>query len=228
MLPAGPRFLLTAGIIAGWRSWNLVGFMPRRTPVRVRPLQFHAPLAGTFYVARMEGEVMANGHENLIPINKRTKDEQREITSAGGRASGAARRKKADFRKTLNALLTAKIDHPEWTPFLESLGVDSTLEAAVNAAMIREALNGNVKAYEAIARYSGQTDRTEEDLEEQKARTAAAKAKAGQDEPEEEMDDGFVEALKGTAAEDWENMDRQGGPDNMEEDDDEEEPQADI
>lgn len=170
---------------------------------------------------------MASGRENLIPNSKRTPDELRKIAQKGGRASGAARRKKADFRKTLNALLTAKIDHPEWTPVLEAMGIDSTLEAAVNAAMIREALNGNVKAYEAIARYSGQTDRTEEDLEEQKVRTAAAKAKAGQDEPEEKMDDGFIEALKGTAEEDWEDMDQQGGPDDVEENDNEE-TQADI
>ena len=81
----------------------------------------------------------------------------------------------------------------------------------MNAAMIREALNGYVKAYEAIARYSGQSDRTDADQEEQKARTeatkaqtAAAKAKSGQDEEEEAPDDGFLEALKGSAAEDWE------------------------
>ena len=154
---------------------------------------------------------MAGGHENLIPFDKRTEEEQRKIRSAGGKASGAVRRKKANFRKTLNAILTAKIDHPEWTPFLESLGLDSTVEAAVNAAMIREALNGNVKAYEAIARYSGQSDRTEADQQEQKARTeatkaqtAAAKAKSGQDEEEEVPDDGFLEAIKGSAAEDWE------------------------
>ena len=154
---------------------------------------------------------MAGGHENLIPFDKRTEEEQRKIRSAGGKASGAVRRKKANFRKTLNAILTAKIDHPEWTPFLEALGLHSTVEAAVNAAMIREALNGNVKAYEAIARYSGQSDRTEADQEEQKARTeatkaqtAAAKAKSGQDEEEEVPDDGFLEAIKGSAAEDWE------------------------
>ena len=174
---------------------------------------------------------MASGHENLIPFNKRTEVEQRKIQSAGGKASGAARRKKADFRKALNTLLTAKIDHPEWTPFLESLGLESTVEAAVNAAMIREALNGNVKAYEAIARYSGQSDRTEADQEEQQARTeatkvqtAATKARSGQDEPEEEQDDGFLEALRGSAAEDW------GGvnPEEESEGEENEEEQADI
>lgn len=174
---------------------------------------------------------MASGYENLIPFNKRTEVEQRKIQSAGGKASGAARRKKADFRKALNALLTAKIDHPEWTPFLESLGIDSTVEAAVNAAMIREALNGNVKAYEAIARYSGQSDRTDADQEEQKARTeatkvqtAATKTRSGQDETEEEQDDGFLEALRGSAAEDWDGVDPEEGS----EDEENEEEQADI
>lgn len=93
----------------------------------------------------------------------------------GGKASGESRRKKADFRKTLNALLTAEIDSPEWSPVLEALGLDSTLESAVNAAMIKEALSGNVKAYEAIAKYSGQSDQTDADHEEQRIRTERAK-----------------------------------------------------
>ena len=146
---------------------------------------------------------MARGHENLIPFNKRTEDEQRTIRSAGGKASGEARRWKADFRKVLNAILTAEVNHPEWTPFLEAQGIDSTVEAVVNAAMIAEAMHGNVKAYEAISKYSGQSDRTEADQEEQRVRTAAAKAKSGQEETEEEQDDGFMEALKGSAAGDW-------------------------
>lgn len=117
---------------------------------------------------------MAN-NENLIPFNKRSVSEAREFGRKGGKASGEARRKKADFRKTLNALLTAEIDNKEWTPLLEALGLDSTLESAVNAAMIREALSGNVKAYEAIAKYSGQGTGTEADLEEQRIRTDRAK-----------------------------------------------------
>lgn len=130
---------------------------------------------------------MAN-NENLVPFHKRTEKEQREIRSAGGKASGAARRRKANFRKTLNLLLTAKIDSPEWTPLLESLGLDSTLESAVNAAMIQEALSGNVKAYEAIARYAGQTSRTDSDLEEQLAKTQlmnAQREKVQKADPEE-------------------------------------------
>lgn len=147
---------------------------------------------------------MASGHENLIPLNQRTKVEQRKIASAGGKASGESRRKKADFRKTLNALLTAEIDNPEWSPLLESLGLDNTLESAVNAAMIKEALMGNVKAYEAIAKYSGQSEKTDTDQEEQNLRMAASKAKMGVDDEEEAEDDGFLDALSGSAGTDWE------------------------
>lgn len=110
---------------------------------------------------------MARGHENLIPNSKRTPDELRKIASAGGKASGEARRKKANFRKTLNAWLTAEIDSPEWSPLLESMGLDSTIESAVTGAMIKEALSGNVKAFEVIAKYSGQSAQTEADDTEQ-------------------------------------------------------------
>jgi len=146
------------------------------------------------------------GYENIKGkgFDHRTTDELRVISSNGGKASGESRRRKADFRRTLNLLLTTKIDHPEWTPVLEALGLESTLESALNMAMIKEGLSGNVKAYEAIARFSGQTEKTEADLEEQKVRTAAAKAKSGQDAGEEEKDDGFLDALKGTVGEDWE------------------------
>lgn len=118
---------------------------------------------------------MAN-NENLIPFDKRTESEQRAIRSAGGKASGEVRRRKANFRKTLNMLLTSEIDNEQWTPFLESIGVDSTLEAAVNAAMIKEALSGNVKAYEAIARYAGQEWKSDMDISEQVAKINLAKA----------------------------------------------------
>ena len=143
---------------------------------------------------------MSNGLENLIPLNRRTKEEQRKIQSQGGKASGESRRRKADFRKTLNMLLTAEIDHPEWTPFLDSIGVDSTLEAAVNAAMIKEALMGNVKAYEAIAKYSGQSDKPDEDIRNRDADTELKQARKQAVTGETETDEALQkldEILKG-------------------------------
>lgn len=118
-----------------------------------------------------------SGYDNIkdYGFDKRTADERRELAKKAGIASGEARRKKANFRKTLNMLLTTKIDSPEWTPILEALGLESTLESAVNMAMIKEALAGNVKAYEAVAKYSGQSSQTDADLKEQEIRTDRAK-----------------------------------------------------
>lgn len=128
-------------------------------------------------------------NENLIPFSERSKKEAREFGRKGGKASGEARRRKANFRKTLNLLLTAKIDSPEWTAILEAMGLDSTLESAVNAAMIREAIAGNVKAYEAIAKYAGQGTNTVADDEEQKVRTEVMKEKVRKDDKTDEMTD---------------------------------------
>lgn len=101
-------------------------------------------------------------------FDSRSTSELREIAQRGGRASGEARRRKADLRRTLNALLTAKVDNPELAPLLEGLGLENTLESAVTAALIKNAMTGNVKAFEAIRDTIGQTTKSDLDIEEQK------------------------------------------------------------
>ena len=112
------------------------------------------------------------GYENIKDhgFDKRTAGERRELAKMAGVASGKARRRKADFRKTLNMLLTAEIDSPEWKPVLEALGVDCTLESAMLMAQVKEALQGNVKAAYFVAQYAGQDGRPNGDLEEQLAK----------------------------------------------------------
>lgn len=131
------------------------------------------------------------GYENIKNhgFDKRTADERREIAKIAGKASGQSRRRKADFRKTLNMLLTAKIDSPEWTPILEALGLETTLESAVNMAMVKAALDGNVKAYEAIAKYSGQTAMSNEDIRNREADTELKMARKQAVTGENETDD---------------------------------------
>lgn len=142
------------------------------------------------------------GYENIKDkgFDHRTTGELREIAKKGGQASGEARRRKADFRRTLNRLLTLPINDPEWTPVLEALGLESTLESAVNMAMIKEALSGNVKAYDAIARYSGQTTNTDADDEEQRIRTDRARQarnqEVGDDNNLNENIDNFLRAMR--------------------------------
>ena len=140
------------------------------------------------------------GYENIKDANSnRTPEERRELARRAGKVSGAARRRKADFRKTLNMLLTAKIDNEEWKPILEALGVECTLESALNMAMIREGLAGNVKAYEAIAKYAGQSSQTDADLEEQRIRTDRAKRardqEVGNDDVQNDNIQSFLKAI---------------------------------
>lgn len=113
------------------------------------------------------------GYENIRDkgFDKRSTEELREIQSRGGKRSGEVRRRKADFRKTLNLLLTAEIDNEEWKPVLESLGIECTLESALLMAQIKEAMAGNTKAAYFVAQYAGQNAQTAADDAEQKRRT---------------------------------------------------------
>lgn len=96
------------------------------------------------------------------------------------------------FRKTLNLLLTAKIDNEEWKPVLESLGIECTLESALLMAQIKMALAGDTQAAKFVAQYSGQSARAEEDLENKKADTELIKARkeaiTGENENDEALD----------------------------------------
>lgn len=144
------------------------------------------------------------GYENIKDkgFDHRTTEELRIITSNGGKASGAARRRNADFRKTLNMLLTAEIDSPEYKPFLEAMGVESTLESAMLMAQIKEAMSGNTKAAYFVAQYAGQSGQTEADLEEQKIRTDRAKRardqEVGDNDSQEENIQNFLKAMRPT------------------------------
>ena len=136
---------------------------------------------------------MAN-YENIKDkgFDHRTTDELRIITSKGGKASGEARRRKADFRKTLNMLLTAEIDSEEWKPVLEALGVECTLESALLMAQIKEALAGDTKAATFVAKYSAQSSEPDENRLNREADTELKKARkqavTGENETEEALD----------------------------------------
>lgn len=121
---------------------------------------------------------MAN-YENIKDANSnRTPSERRELAKIAGKASGESRRRKANFRKTLNKLLTAEIDNEEWKPVLEALGMECTLETAMLAAQIKAAMNGDTKAAYFVAQYAGQNGQTSADDKEQRYRTERMAADA--------------------------------------------------
>lgn len=134
-------------------------------------------------------------------FDNRTARERRELAKIAGKASGLARRRKADFQKTLNKLLTAKIESPEWEPLLAKLEIDATLESAMLMSMIKAALGGDVKAAYFVAQYAGQSDKTVADEKEQKIRTERAKNArdqevCGDDIGENENIKSFLAAMK--------------------------------
>lgn len=90
--------------------------------------------------------------------------------------------------------------------FKESGQVDGTLITEVkngkNGASIK--LADRMKALDWLARHMNMaTDEQKAKVEQIKAQTAAIKAKTQTDDEEITADDGFLEALKGTVAEDW-------------------------
>lgn len=87
--------------------------------------------------------------KDLIPMNQRTKEEQKKITRAGGRASGKARRKKRDMQKALNILLDMPLKRGK-TQQIKSLadvrGKNITAEQAILLAQVQKALKGDTRA----------------------------------------------------------------------------------
>lgn len=130
---------------------------------------------------------MANGQDNLIPFSERSEDEARESGRKGGKASGVARRRKADLRKIAEGMITGDISE---------MIIKSLIDIAADPG------NKNaVSAFKEIRDLLGQ-NKTTLDKQEQKARIAALKAKTVTSSPEE-IDSSYVDALKGLADKVW-------------------------
>ena len=110
--------------------------------------------------------------ENLIPTNRRTKKEVREIGRKGGKASGEARRRKADLKKALKTVLEADVHSDKVAEQLENMGFDNSNLMAMVFAQMQQAQKGNVRAFEAISKVMG-VEKDELDREEQRQRIKA-------------------------------------------------------
>ena len=152
---------------------------------------------------------MAN-EKNLIKNSDRTPSELREITTKGGIASGKARRKKAEFKKALEIVLSSKVQNQQLAEMLETMGYDNTNEMAIALMTVQKAMKGDLRAVELIERTSNQVAKDKLDKQEQKERIRALKLEnqrkammLGEGIDEEVYDDGFVDALKGAVEETW-------------------------
>ena len=152
---------------------------------------------------------MAN-EKNLIKNSERTPSELREITTKGGIASGKARRKKAEFKKALEIVLSSQVQNQQLAEMLATMGYDNTNEMAIALMTVQKAMKGDLRAVELIARTGNQAAKDKLDKQEQKERIRALKLEnqrkammLGEGIDEEVYDDGFVDALKGAVGETW-------------------------
>ena len=100
-----------------------------------------------------------DGRANLIPFNKLSEDEQKEIRSKGGKASGEARRKKRDMREVAKAILEHAMNEAQIEEVLgnskELLDGDKSVMAVLTARMVQEAGKGSYKHYETLRDTAG-------------------------------------------------------------------------
>ena len=95
---------------------------------------------------------MAAGKENLIPMNERTEDEQREIARKGGIESGKARRRKRTMKEAAQIVLNAPVS-AEKAELLKKYGIaeqDCTNLMLIMVKAVQMAADGNLKAAEFV------------------------------------------------------------------------------
>lgn len=135
---------------------------------------------------------MAN-EQNLIPKDSsQSREEAKRNGKKGGIASGKARREKKAMKETLEVLLTmplkdGRVADLETIKSVASIkGKNITVQEAIMLAQIQKAMKGDTKAAEYIRDTAGQ-----------KVLPTVVSEQSS-------TDDGFIEALKGEAAEVWE------------------------
>ena len=132
-----------------------------------------------------------DGTKNLTPMNKRSLEEQKELQRKGGKASGIARRKKADLKKAFETLLALDVTDSKIKKQLEDMGMAGNNEALLAFATFQQAVKGNQKATENIIKLTNTKDRY--DIQEQKERIKALKH---ENREREEAEKGSTETIQ--------------------------------
>ena len=95
---------------------------------------------------------MAHNEDNLIPANKRTEEELRQMTRNGGLASVKARREKKKLREMVEIFGSLKVDKKN-SRLMEDLGIDEEYHTRFMQGVVSlfsKANKGDVAAFNAI------------------------------------------------------------------------------
>lgn len=106
---------------------------------------------------------MAN-EKNLVPFDERTESEQRKIASAGGKASGKARRRKKNLKQKMQLLLSLPAADNDQIQ-LSAMGIDPEdmdNEMVLVKALFLAAADGDTRAFDRIQDVLGRSVAREE------------------------------------------------------------------
>jgi hypothetical protein len=124
--------------------------------------------------------------KNLKPFNTLTESEQREIRKKGTEKSIEARRQKSSIKSILKQWAESPIAVSKLKKQAEQFGIETDEgRSLLTLALIQGAMKGNSQYMERVLNLLGEDE-------------------AGNNDP---VDDGFGEAIKGTAVDDWEESD---------------------
>lgn len=144
-----------------------------------------------------------DGTKNLKPFSERTEKEQKEIRSKGGRASGVARRKKADLKKAMELLLSLDIQDKKLKATIEEMGMDGSNQSLLAFATFQQAVKGNQKATENILKLTNTKDQY--DIQEQRERIKSLKLDNKEREEVNKIDSESITLVDSWGADDADN-----------------------
>ena len=93
-------------------------------------------------------------NENLVPFDRRTESEQRELAKKGGEASGKARRRAKTLRELAKEIGGASVTITDTTSGSE---IECTRDEAILIQQYAKAMNGDTRAADFILKVKGES-----------------------------------------------------------------------
>ena len=106
-----------------------------------------------------------DGYKNLVPLNKRTKEEQRTIQQDGGISSGVSRRRKRSLKEAADLFLSMPVTDTRTFNKMAKAGIDvddADYQMAVIVGLTMQAAKGDAKAAKAVFDLLGEDAHSEE------------------------------------------------------------------
>lgn len=100
---------------------------------------------------------MAN-EKNLIPLNKRSKSEQRAIQAKGGKASGKKRKEIKTMQEIAKSVLPTVVTDEDMTLIARKFGISGevNIKLLMILGIIKAGCDGDVKAFDKVLELIGE------------------------------------------------------------------------